>query len=149
MRETIMIGRPKTPLNIPRQPPIGSTWILENLSTKELCKCSSTVHSDSKHLYKLRQFSGPEPFFTVKIGSKHTKVTYLYFMCGAHHPMCIDASSTWKWIDLTQDEADIKCLWYSEPNLVTENPKDIEEAPELPETTFKSIDDLTKPNNNL
>jgi len=144
-----MIGRPKTPLNIPRQPAIGSTWIIENVNTKELCKCSATVHADSKYLIKLRQFSGAEPFFTVKIGSKHTKVTYLYFMCGAHHTECLDASSTWKWVDTTQDEADIKCLWYSEPNLVTENPKDIEVAPELPETTFKPIKDLTNPKSEI
>lgn len=138
-----MIGRPKTPLNIPRQPPIGSTWIIQNIATGELCKCSATVHADTKHIYKLRQFSGSNPFFTVKIGSKHTKVTYLYFMCGAHLQDCIDASATWKWIDITQDEADVKCLWYSEPNLVTENPQDAQDIPELPETDFKPIKDLT------
>ena len=142
-----MRGRPKTPLNIDRQPAIGSTWIIENIHTHELCKCSATVQADTKYIYKLRQFSGTNPFFTVKIGSKHTGVTYLYFMCASHLTECIDASSTWKWVNVTQDEADIKCLWYSEPNLVTE--KDSEVIPELPETEFKSIQDLTKPNQPL
>ena len=142
-----MKGRPPTPLCIPRQPPIGSTWIIENIGTGELCKCSATVHSDSKHLIKLRQFSGTNLFFTDKIGSKHTKVTYLYFMCGAQHHECLDANKTWKWVDTTQDEADIKGIWYSEPNLVTENDQEV--APELPETTFKPIKDLTSPKHDV
>jgi hypothetical protein len=64
-------------------------------------------------------------------------------MCGAQHPECLDANKTWKWVNLTQDEADIKGIWYSEPNLVTQNTDEV--APELPETTFKPIKDLTKP----
>jgi hypothetical protein len=139
-----MIGRPKTPLNIPRQPAIGSTWIIQNIQTGELCKCSMTTQSDKGKVETLRRFSGPEPIFTARIGSKHTQVEYLTFSCGAKYDMCIDESGDWKWIDTTQDEADIKCLWYSEPNLVTQNPQDIEETPELPETTFKPIKDLNK-----
>jgi hypothetical protein len=137
-----MIGRPKTPLNIPRQPPIGSCWIIQNIITGELCKCSCTVQKDLSYITCLRKFSGDNPFFTVRIGSKHTKVTYLYFLCSALLPQCIDFSKEWKWVNVTQDEADIKCLWYSEPNLVTHN-DDV--THELPETTFKSIKDLTKP----
>jgi hypothetical protein len=140
------MGRPKTLLNIDRQPPVGSTWIIENVNTKELCRCSATSHSDKDHVEALRQFSGPNPFFTAKIGSKHTGIQYLKFFCGDHLELCIDVTLTWKWLNITRDEADIKGLWYSEPNLVTENPLDGEDVPELPETDFKSIDDLTNPN---
>lgn len=139
------MGRPKTPLNIDRQPPIGSRWIIENIHTGELCKCSMTTQDDKEHVVALRRFSGPEPIFTAKIGSKNTRIEYLTFNCGVNYPTCIDQNGTWKWLNLTQDEADIKCLWYSEPNLVTENPLDGEEFPSLPETGFSSIEDLTKP----
>jgi hypothetical protein len=140
------LGRPKTPLNILRQPPVGSSWIIQHTSTKELCKCSTTCQIDKNNVDALRCFSGQNPFFTAKIGSKNTFITYLKFFCGNHLPLCIDVTSTWLWLDLTKSEADIKGLWYSEPNLVTENPLDYTDLPELPETDFKSIQDLTNPN---
>jgi hypothetical protein len=141
-----MLGRPKTPLNIPRQPPVGSTWIIQNIDTQELCKCSATSQSDKNTVGTLRKFSGDTPFFTIKIGSKHTKLTYLTFNCGSNSSVCIDSTSTWKWLDITQDEADIKGLWYSEPGLISEQ---LEVAIELPEKGFQSIKDLTNPKSNI
>jgi len=142
-----MMGRPKTPLNIVRQPPVGSTWIIQNIDTKELCKCSCTTQADKGAVEALRHFSGTNPFFTVKLGSKRTQVSYLKFLCSAYLKECIDDKATWKWLDITQDEADIKCLWYSEPNLV--NPLDEPDSPELPETEFKNINDLTNPDHSV
>jgi hypothetical protein len=144
-----MKGRPKTPLNIDRQPPVGSTWIIQHIHTGELCKCSATCQNDRNHVIALRKFSGPNPFFTAKIGSVHTKLVYLLFQCSIYLDVCHDDTNTWKWLNITQDEADIKQLWYSEPNLVTENPLDEEDFPELPETGFVNIDDLTDPKNPL
>ena len=136
-------GRPKTPLNIDRQPPVGSCWIIQHTSTSELCRCSTTCQNDKGNVEALRCFSGTNPFFTAKIGSKNTFITYLKFFCGAHLTGCIDVTMTWKWLNITQSEADIKGLWYSEPNLVTENPLDGIDLTQLPETDFKSIQDLT------
>lgn len=144
-----MRGRPKTPLNINRQPTVGSTWIIQNIQTNELCKCSLTTQADKNNVEALRKFSGNEPFFYVRIGSKYTHIAYFKFLCGSHHTTCQDITSTWKWLDITQDEADIKQLWYSEPNLVTENPLNGEDIPQLPETDFKSLKDLTNPNNSV
>ena len=142
-----MIGRPKTLLNILRQPPVGSCWIIQNIDTGEICKCSCTTHADKDHVEALRRFSGATPFFTVKLGSKRTQVSYLKFLCHAYLKECIDDKAAWKWLDITQDEADIKCLWYSEPNLV--NPLDGPDYPELPETEFKDIKDLTNPDTSV
>lgn len=139
-----MRGRPKTPLIIPRQPAVGSTWVIQKIDSGELCRCSATTQADKPHVEALRKFSGAQPFFTVRLGSKRTHVVYLKFPCGSHLLECIDTTATWKWIDITLDEAHIKGLWFSEPNLV-ENPLDFADFPQLPETDFKSIDDLTNP----
>jgi hypothetical protein len=141
-----MLGRPKTLLNIPRQPPVGSTWIIQNIDTLELCKCSTTSQCDKDAVEALRKFSGNAPFFTAKIGSRHTQLTYLTFYCGSTFKICIDSTSTWKWLDITQDEADIKGLWYSEPGLTSEK---LEDNIKLPEKDFQSIKDLTSLKNNL
>lgn len=143
------MGRPKTPLIIPRQPPVGSLWIIQKIETGELCRCSLTTQNDKPYVEALRKFSGPHPFFTAKIGSKRTHTIYLKFPCGSHLLECVDTTSTWKWLDITLQEADIKGLWYSEPNLVTENPLDGEDIPSLPETDFKNISDLTNPSDPL
>jgi hypothetical protein len=134
-----MKGRKKTPLNIDRQPKIGSTWIIQNIHTTELCKCSATTQLDKNSVKHLRKFSGEDPFFTAKIGSKSTQVTYLKFLCSKKLDTCVDTTGAWKWLDITQQEADIRKLWYSEPNLVTEFEMDHDH---LPETDFKSINEL-------
>lgn len=119
-------------LNIPRKPLQGTSWIIKNILTNELSKCSLTSTSD-KEMYQNHFSKG---FFTVKLGSKRTTLTYLRFTVNT--PQCVDTTNSWIWLNLTQDEANEQHLIYSEPNLIHQN----NDVNVLPETPFKELQEL-------
>jgi hypothetical protein len=73
----------------------------------------------------LRAFSGEEPFFTVKVGSRNTEIQTLKFLCGAHHKKCLDTTGAWEWTEITWAEARKQGLKFEQPNLIDRS----EEAP--------------------
>lgn len=121
-------------LNIPRKPIQGSPWIIKNILTNELCKCSLTSPNDGD-MYQNHFSKG---YFTVRVGSKHTSITYLRFLVNT--VQCIDTTNSWIWMDLTQSEADYQKILYSEPNKISRTAE--ESFPILPETPFKTFQDL-------
>jgi len=121
-------------LNIPRKPIQGSSWIIKNILTNELCKCSLTSPNDGD-MYQNHFYKG---YFTVRVGSKHTSVTYLRFTINTSQ--CTDTTNSWIWMDLTQAEADYRKILYSEPNKIS---RTVDESFSiLPETSFKAFQEI-------
>ncbi len=120
--------RTATPLNIETQPGVGMGYVIRNLKTKKLVRASTTCQRDidrrGSKIKALRAFSGDEPFFTVKIGSLHTEIEVLKFLCGAKHKKCRDTTGTYEWTGISLSDARKQKLEFSEPGYVVK-----EEAP--------------------
>jgi hypothetical protein len=105
-------------------------YIIRDIKTKKLVRASTTCQRDinrrGSKIKVLRAFSGDEPFFTVKIGSLHTEIQVLKFMCGAKHKKCRDESGTYEWTGISLFDARTQQLEFSEPGYVD---KDEAEAP--------------------
>lgn len=118
------MSRIPTPLNC-QQPAIGCAYIIKNIKTKSLIRAATTCQRDllrkGSKIKVLRAFSGEEPFFTVKIGSVHTGVEVLKFLCGAQHKKCVDETDTYEWTGISLSEAREQKLLFSEPGYVTKD----------------------------
>jgi hypothetical protein len=114
------IGRPTTPLNC-EQPRVGCAFIIKNLKTKENVKCATASQRDTERrgskIKVLRAFSGDEPFFMVKVGSLHTEIKVLKFLCGAQHRKCLDTTGEFLWTGITWKDAIKQGMEFSQPNL--------------------------------
>lgn len=115
--------RTATPLNIETQPGVGMGYVIRNVKTKKLVRASTTCQRDidrrGSKIKALRAFSGDEPFFTVKVGSLHTEIQVLKFLCGKSHKKCRDESGTFEWTGISLAEARKQKLEFSEPGYVT------------------------------
>ncbi len=116
------IGRPVTPLNIETQPRNGCAFVCRHIKTKENVKCATASYLDCSRrgsmIKVLRAFSGEEPFFMVKIGSRNTEIKVLKFLCGAHHKKCMDTTGEYLWTGITWKDAIKQGMKFSQPNLM-------------------------------
>lgn len=114
------MARTATPLNIESQPGIGMGYVVRNIKTRKLVRVSTTCARDldNKTVKVLRAFSGKNPFFTAKIGSLHTKVEVLKFLCGPDLKKCRDTTDTYEWTGISVKEARKQKLEFSEPGYV-------------------------------
>lgn len=130
--------RTATPLNITTQPGVGMGYIIRNVKTKKLVRASTTCQRDidrpRSKVKALRAFSGDEPFFTVKIGSQHTEIEVLKFLCGKQHKKCVDTTKTYEWTGISLADAREQKLEFSEPGYVTQE----EEAPKATKKVKKT-----------
>lgn len=128
--------RTATPLNIETQPGVGMGYVVRNLKTKKLVRVSTTCQRDinrrGSKIKVLRAFSGDEPFFTAKIGSLHTEIEVLKFLCGEKHKKCRDTTGTYEWTGISLAEARKQGLEFSEPGYVAK-----EETVKAPKKTKK------------
>lgn len=122
--------RTATPLNIETQPGVGMGYVIRHIKSKKLVRASTTCQRDidrrGSKIKALRAFSGDEPFFTVKIGSLHTEITVLKFLCGKNHKKCRDETGTYEWTGISLSDARKQKLEFSEPGYVVK-----EEAPKV------------------
>jgi len=123
--------RTATPLNIETQPGVGMGYVIRRVTNKKLVRASTTCQRDidrkGSKVKALRAFSGDEPFFTVKVGSVHTGIEVLKFLCGQKHKKCRDTTSTYEWTGISVADARKQKLEFSEPGYVTQD-----EAPKAP-----------------
>lgn len=118
------MSRTATPLNC-LQPGIGMSYVIKNIKTKSLIRAATTCQRDllrkGSKIKVLRAFSGEEPFFTAKIGSVHTGVEVLKFLCGAQHKKCVDSTDTYEWTGISLSEAREQKLEFDQPGYVTKD----------------------------
>lgn len=95
-------------------------YIIRNIKTKEYIRASATCQRDLKEnlVTALRAFSGEDPFFTVKIGNRHTGIVILTFLCGAKHKKCVDTDDTYEWTGISLSEAREQKMEFSEPGYI-------------------------------
>ncbi len=122
------MSRTATPLNIETQPGIGMSYIVRNTKTRKFVRVSTTCNRDLERrgskIKVLRAFSGDEPFFTAKIGSLHTEIEVLKFLCGVKHKKCLDTTGTYEWTGISLKQARKDKMEFEEPGYVAK-----EEAP--------------------
>lgn len=115
--------RTATPLNIETQPGVGMGYVIRNIKTRKLVRASTTCQRDidrkGSKIKALRAFSGEEPFFTVKIGSLHTEIEVLKFLCGVKHKKCRDVTGTYEWTGISLADARKQKMEFAEPGYVT------------------------------
>lgn len=116
------MARTATPLNIESQPGIGMGYVVRNIKTRKLVRVSTTCARDieNKTVKVLRAFSGKNPFFTAKIGSLHTKVEVLKFLCSPDLKKCRDTTDTYEWTGISVKEARKQKLDFLEPGYVVD-----------------------------
>lgn len=118
------MSRTATPLNC-LQPGIGMSYVIKNIKTKSLIRAATTCQRDllrkGSKIKVLRAFSGEEPFFTAKIGSVHTGVEVLKFLCGGQHKKCVDSTDTYEWTGISLSEAREQKLEFDQPGYVTKD----------------------------
>lgn len=135
--------RTATPLNIETQPGVGMGYVIRNLKTKKLVRASTTCQRDinrrGSKIKVLRAFSGDEPFFTVKVGSLHTEIEVLKFLCGVKHKKCRDTTGTYEWTGISLAEARKQKLDFSEPGYVTKD-----ETPKAKKTNKTKVEKVRK-----
>ena len=115
--------RSATPLNIEAQPGIGMGYVIKHRSSRKLIRCSTTCQRDIERegskIKQLRAFSGDHPFFTVKIGSLHTEIQVLKFLCGkADGKKCLDSKGEYEWLGVSLKDARKAEMKFEEPNYV-------------------------------
>lgn len=112
------MSRPATPLNLAHPPEIGCAYIIRNVKTKKLVRCSTACQRDVDNglVRHIRALSGDEPFFNVKIGSAYKGFHVLKFLCGEQHTKCLDMKKEWEWLGITLEQAREEGLKFIEPN---------------------------------
>ncbi len=132
------MSRTATLLNIPQQPGVGMSYLIRNVKTKKFIRASTACQRDvdrrGSRIKVLRAFSGDEPFFMMKVGSLHTEIEVLKFLCGKNHKKCRDESGTYEWTGISLAEARSQGLEFSEPGYVTK-----EDAPVLKTKKVKVV----------
>ena len=104
-------GRIPTPLNITKKVGIGMSYAIERLSDGAIVRASSCCQRDrtnpeSKMFEKqVSQYSGSNPFFTLKLNAAKVGVKYIKMLCSASLPHCEDTKNEYRWINLSLKEA--------------------------------------------
>jgi hypothetical protein len=136
--------RTATPLNIETQPGVGMSYVIRNLKSKKLVRASTTCQRDvnrrGSKIKEIRAFSGDEPFFTAKVGSLHTDIEVLKFLCGPQHKKCRDTTGTYEWTGISLSDARKQKLEFSEPGYVTKE----EEAPKAKKPKKTKVEKVAK-----
>lgn len=118
------MSRTATPLCIDEQPGIGMSYVVRNVKTDENVRVSTTCQRDldreGSTIKVLRSFSGEDPFFTAKIGSLHTSIVLLTFLCGPQHKKCMDSTGTYEWLGISTQEAKRDHMNMLEPGYVSQ-----------------------------